>query len=338
MLPAPSSRREHSNRMRLTLLFLMTLLVSGPLARAAEMFPLKPGAVWEYRAEGVADPLIIRVGYNQLYAGGKVYSRLTGYVAQPVWARLDEAGDLYYLDEETGQDLLLTMLDVDNSVWFEAPLRECELEGQAHADKVPYPGPTGAIADTLAVRYRTFSCADAGIEAELFAANVGMVLRSVSSIAGPVVYWLTYADTGSVQLARRNGTTLRLSLEQKDPQKVTARLRLTADLENPSTVVFPSDQEFDFLLRDERGQKVWQWSDGRVFSQVFHERSGDNLSYEVEIPLPVLQQPLPNAFYTVEAWLTTSERERSPRTSAVLRPTEQPDRASSKIQPLRARK
>jgi len=315
----------------------MTLFVSGPSMRAAEMFPLNPGAIWEYRAEGVAEPLIIRVGYNQLYAGGQVYSRLFGYVSQPVWARLDEAGDLYYLDEESGRDRLLTMLDVDNSVWFEAPLRDCEQEGQAHADRVPYPGPTGAIADTLAVRYRTFSCADAGVEAELFAANIGMVLRSVSTIAGPVSYFLTYADTGAVQLAPRNGAALRLSLEQQGAESVTARLRLTADPGAASTIVFPTGQEFDFVLRDERGQKVWQWSDGRVFTQAFHEKPSDNLAYEVEIPLPAVQQPLPNSHYTVEAWLTTVERERSPRISAVLRMEPQPEPNPRKVQPLRAR-
>ncbi len=324
--------------MRLTLFFLMTFLVSSPSMRAAEMFPLNPGAVWEYRAEGVADPLIVRVGLNQLYAGGQIYSRLFGYVSQPVWARLDEAGDLYYLDEETERERLLTMLDVDNAVWFEAPLRDCEQEGQAHADGVPYTGPTGPIADTLAVRYRSFSCADAGVEAELFAANIGMVLRSVSTIAGPVAYWLTYADTGAVQLAPRNSATLRLSLERAGREEVVARLRLTGDAGAAPTVTFASGQEFDFVLRDERGAKVWQWSDGRVFTQALHERPSDNLTYEVRIPLPAVQQPMPNAYYTVEAWLTTADRERSPRISAVLRLEPQQEEELREIQPLRSRK
>ena len=321
--------------MRLTFLVLMTVLVSGGSSGAAEMFPLNPGAVWEYRAEGVAEPLTIQVGLNQLYAGGQVYSRLTGYVAEPLWVRLNEEGDLYYLDEESGQDRLLTMLNADTRAWFEAPYRGCEQEGQAHIDGVPYPGPTGPIADTLVVRYRSFSCADVGVEAELFAANIGMVLRSVSTIAGPVVYWLTYADTGSVQLAPRGGVTLRLAVEVNGDESVTAMLRLTGEPGAGPTLPFPTSQEFDMLLRDESGAVLWRWSDGQVFTPALKERQAVNLSYEVEIPL---QQGLPAGAYKVEAWLTSTTPDRAPRVSAVFRLEPQTDRTDGAIRPLRSRR
>ena len=214
--------------MRKTLLTLLILTAGGAMSQAAELFPLQPGSRWEYRADGMAEPLVMQVGFNQLYVDGRVYSRLTGYVEQPVWARLGEGGDLYYLDEEAGQERILTMFGVDDRLWFEAPLRPCDQEGHAHSDGVPYGGPTGRLGATTAVRYRSFSCADAGVETEQFAANIGMVSRTVTTFAGPVEYKLVYADTGAVQAAPRKGATLRLALE-RDPDKPVLKATLRPD-------------------------------------------------------------------------------------------------------------
>ncbi|MEZ5361928.1 MAG: BsuPI-related putative proteinase inhibitor [Bryobacterales bacterium] len=318
------------------LILLITSIVCGA-AQAANLFPLNPGSVWEYRAEGVQEPLVMRVSSNQLYLmDGRVYSHLTGYVDQPLWVRLDDAGDLVYLDEESSQDNLLTNLHVQDKFWFAAQFRPCEQEGQAHSDRVAYSGPTGSFPETLAVRYRSFSCADAGVEAELFAANVGMVSRTVSTIAGPVVYNLVYADTGSLQLAPRTAATLRLALDQDGERSVTARLRLSGDPDAAPLLEFSSSQEFDMALRDENGAVVWKWSNGQFFTEALHQRQAANLAYEANIPLEIGGKRLPGGTYTVEAWLTTTSVERAPRVSATFRlnPASESPKA---IQPLRSR-
>lgn len=323
--------------MRYRILFLLTASIWCGPAQAATLFPLNPGAVWEYRAEGVQDPLVMRVSSNQLYLfDGRVYSHLTGYVSEPLWVRLNDAGDLVYLDDESGRDLVLTDFGLEAGGRFAAPFRPCEQEGQAHSGRVPYSGPTGSFAETLAVRYRSFSCADAGVEAELFAANIGMVSRSVSTIAGPVIYKLAYADTGSVQLAPRTAATLRLALDQDGERSVTARLRLSGDPDAAPMLEFETSQEFDMVLRDETGAAVWRWSDGRVFAAALHQRQAANLAYEARVPLDLGGKPLPGGSYTVEAWLTTTSTERAPRVSALFRlnPVSEPPKA---YQPLRSR-
>jgi hypothetical protein len=324
--------------MRTILLCFLALAAGGASVQAAELFPLQPGSRWEYRADGVAEPLVVQVGWNQLYLDGRVYSRLTGYVEQPLWVRLGDDGDIYFLDEETSQERFLTMLHVDTRFWFEAPFRACDQEGQTHSDTVPYSGPTGRLNETTAVRYRSFNCADVGVETEQFAANIGMVSRTVTTFAGPLEYKLVYADTGAVQAAPRKGATLRLSLERNpDRPSLKATLRLTSDADTAERLVFPTSQEFDMRLRDASGAVVWTWSDGEFFTPSIHEREAVNLVYEAEIPLDRAGPPLPGGDYVVEAWLTIADIERAPRITTAYRVEGQPE-AKQTVRPLRARR
>lgn len=280
-------------------LFLSLAAMAASL-QAGEMFPLQPGSVWEYRANGVAVPLVISVGHNQLYVQGNVYARLKGYVNEPVWARMNDSNELVYLDEETGREALLTSFALTRDAWFNAPLRTCEQDGQAHSDEVPFSSVVGRIPKTLAVRYRTYGCADAGLEAELFADNVGMVSRIVSTIAGPLRYDLVYADTRALQLAPRQGTTLRLALERIDETSANARLRLSGDPEETAKLRFAGARGYDMALRNEQGELVWRLSDGLVDIPVVFERDASNLFWETVVPIPTA-----GGKYMLEAWLDT---------------------------------
>lgn len=313
------------------------LALVSPALQAADLFPLQPGATWEYRAESVAEPISIRVGLNQLYIGdGRAYSRLIGYVAEPVWVRLNDAGDLVYLNEETNEDRLLTSFQVQRDKWFPAAFRVCEQEGETHSNAVPYHGPTGRFSRTVAVRYRSSSCADSGVENEQFAANVGMVSRSVTTIAGPVLYKLVYADTGSVQAAERRASVLRLSLHPGDDDSIRAIVRLTGDYDAAPTLAFETSQEFDLLLRDTQGAVIWRWSDGRVFAPALHHREAVSLRYEAAVPRRLGGFSLPGGEYTVEAWLTTAQPGPSPRAAAKVFIDGEPTN-SRMIRPFRSR-
>ena len=278
----------------------------------------------------------MRTALNQLYSEGRVYSHLTGYVDEPVWVRLNEAGDLVYLDLETAHERVLTSFARPAPGWFEAPLRGCDQEGRAHTD-APYSGPTGRFAETLPVIYRSFSCADAGLEHELFAENVGMVSRTLTTIAGPVTYKLVYADTRAVQLAPRPSATLRLSVETVDDDNALARLRLTGDPETAPKLTFASSQEFEMVLRHADGRVVWRWSDGRVFLQATVERQAANLLWEATIPLASGAGRLPAGDYTVEAWLNTVGPETRYRVMAALAIAGEPAPDAMRPQPMRAR-
>jgi hypothetical protein len=81
----------------------------------------------------------------------------------------------------------------------------------------------------------------------------------------------------------------------------TATLRLTLD--EPMRVRKPSGQDYDIVLKDDTGQTIWRWSEGKVFPAGIEERllSGRE-QYDVVVPTP--RQP---GKYTVEAWLTAGD-------------------------------
>jgi len=50
----------------------------------------------------------------------------------------------------------------------------------------------------------------------------------------------------------------------------------------PVTLQFSSGKTYDFIIRDRDGQKVWQWSDGKVFTMALQQRElAAGESYEV---------------------------------------------------------
>ncbi len=70
---------------------------------------------------------------------------------------------------------------------------------------------------------------------------------------------------------------------------VRAQIRLVNESPEELRLDFPTSQRFDFLLEDERGAVVFQWSDGKVFLPVLGReivRAGTSLIYEVTFSLP----------------------------------------------------
>ncbi|HWR54507.1 MAG TPA: BsuPI-related putative proteinase inhibitor [Bryobacteraceae bacterium] len=287
-----------------TLTLLLSLCAAMP---AADFLPLEPGNSWTYRQAGGNETFTISVGTTPAVIGGEVYYRLTGYVKEPVWARvIDDA--LYYRDEERERDVLLTLFALVDGAWFEAPLRTCEQEGQPFRNKERYEGPAGHHGSTLVVRYRTFSCADAGVVSEEFLENIGMVRREVTTIAGPRVYELVDARVGGLSLAAKPSTAFRVSLQSIEEKKIAATLKLIVS-GAPVTLKFNSSQEFDAVLKDPKGDTIYVWSSDKAFLQALHERTIEGeATWRFEIPLAkALDQP---GRYTLEGWITSGQSNR----------------------------
>ena len=78
--------------------------------------------------------------------------------------------------------------------------------------------------------------------------------------------------------------------------------------EQPLTITVPSGQEFDLVIRNEAGEEVFRWSDGKFFTQALQTipfSPGERV-YTVDVPLSGGAQPLPPGRYTVEAWIATA--------------------------------
>jgi hypothetical protein len=185
---------------------------------------------------------------------------------------------------------------------------------------VEYQGPAENYnRSALRLDYRSFACADAGVELELYAENVGMLQRVSTTIAGPVTYDLVRASVGSLIVSERPGVSFSVNLRQLT-DRVIANLHLDVSGGNPVRLVFPTSQEYEVVLRDSSGNQIWRWSDGFAFAQAFHQKTVSHLTYSVDIPLIQNGRGLPAGTYLVEAWLTTEPRRFSSAADLVIQP------------------
>ncbi|MBI4893570.1 MAG: hypothetical protein HY821_23320 [Acidobacteria bacterium] len=276
-------------------------------ALAADYLPLQPGNSWTYTHLSSGESFTIRVGTPLSTQEGVIYYRLTGYVDRPLWVRTAANGNLLFLDEETGRDQILTSFEDARGGWAAAPFRVCEQESQPISKSGPYIGPIGEVAATTELQYRSSSCADAGIEAETYAANLGLLRRVVTTIAGFRTFTLVEARIGHLTFAGRPAASFHAAVTQSPGGHLNAALRLTLSTPEPLTLVYPTSQDYDIVLWDSSGRPVHQWSEGRFFTQAIRTREvTSGLAHNVEIPTP-----LPDGAYILEAWLTAGPSQRA---------------------------
>jgi hypothetical protein len=274
---------------------------------AAEALPLDMGNYWIYRDERSGESFEIRVGQPLWLQNGRIYHQLRGYSSERVFARIDERGNLVVLNDETGTESLLTGFAENAETWWHAPNRECSQEGQTQERRVSYEGPGGRWRQAIDIRYRSANCADAGATAEIFAPNIGMLRRTVTTIAGPKTFDLVYAHIGNQIIETRDRARFSVSVDQpvgKDELQVT--LRVDLGFTPFIKLFFPTSQTFDVALRNSSGGIVWSWSDGKVFATAMREQLIGNVWTEtVIIPKPAGDL----TDFTIEGWLTTAPGE-----------------------------
>lgn len=296
---------------------ILLLITTAALANAGEFLPLQTGNTWTYRENATGQSFTVSVGVPFLIEE-TVYHSLRGYVSGPVLVRFDEAqNQIVYFDEERRLELPFISFAPFESGWWNAPLRPCEEEGQTAEKPGRHDGAAGSI-PTLDIRYRSLQCADTGVASEQFAANLGMLRRTVHSLAGPRDFDLVYARVGNLRLGALPQAAFTASADlHKNSEWINLTMRLETN-SNPIRLRFRSGQEYDAVLRDPEGAVVWTWSDGMLFTQSTHELEiSEGWSATVRMPRPVLPGPEPKpGVYTVEAWLTTEPG--SPRYAVTL--------------------
>jgi hypothetical protein len=266
------------------------------VASGADFFPLATGNTWTYKEARFGQTFSIRVGLP-FFINERVYYNLTGYTDSRQLVRLDEQGQLVYLDEDRQVELLLTSFEPFEGGWWDSPGRTCSDWGQTLVKRGTHEGPAGTFNNVLEVRYRTFNCADAGVQQEQYAENIGMVRRVKQSFAGPMTFDLVSARVGKVRI---DSTATGQFKVQAEPS--TDQLAITMTLETPEAVNlwFSSGQEYDLVIFDANGRGVWRWSIDKTFVQALHRTLLGPL-WTVTVKAP----PLPAGNYLVSAWLTT---------------------------------
>lgn len=273
-------------------------------------FPLAPCNQWTYSTADGKGSFTIRVGSTPLITDGQVWHKVWGYAHVPVLMRQSTAGNLYQLDEETGRERLLTSFEVVNGGHFASGLSMCEQEGQPQQQRLPFELPQGVVAAGLEIRYRSFDCADAGVENEVYAENLGLLSRTVQSIAGPRRYELVSARLGALTFTRSSGVDVSIDLphgariprdNQNQPQWITGVLRASVRSAPALQLRFPSSQRFDAEILNADGTVVWRFSDGEMYSPWLNELRVDR-EYSIEFEFPAHQ--LADGEYTLQAWFT----------------------------------
>ncbi len=288
---------------------LLTLFLCASAAFCADYLPLQLGNYWTYRDLASGQTFTIRVGTPLALNDGRTFTRIDGYVNDDLWVRRAEDGSLLQLDEETGNEYPLTSFDVAAPMWAAAPSRGCEHEVQLADKQEPYSGPAGYFADATTLNYRTFSCADAGIISEVYVDKIGLVRRTVQSIAGPRVLDLAEARVGNFAYLGHPAASFDAALSEVEPGKLRAFLRLIIPVGEALYLNYSDSQDYDVALWDSNGNQIYKWSDGMAFAQGERSRRVyGRLTQEVEINL---REPLPDGLYLMEAWLTAGPARRS---------------------------
>ncbi len=277
--------------------------LSAAAVCGGDFLPLAQGNTWTYRESASGQTFTVRVGTPVAMQSGRVYHALTGYVDRQLLVRNDENQQLMYLDEDSGQERFLTSFLADGHIWA-APHRNCTNQGHTQNRRIPYTGPAGSWERTLEIRYMG-QCADAGLESESYAENIGMVRRVAQTIAGPRVFELLHARVGTVIVEGGDRGRFTLSAVQNPLQRLwRVTLRVDMGLAPGLNVRFPSSQDYDVILRDKTGKSVFTWSADKAFLQmerIVNISSG--WSATVDVPFPVGSTDLQ---YSLEAFLTTS--------------------------------
>jgi hypothetical protein len=269
----------------------------------ADLIPLQVGNQWVYEGTGrvAGEPLSVRIEQASQF-GGRTYFRWSGMDGSH-WIRADADGSVYRYDE-TSQTERIVIAPEGVVTPFN---NDCQQIGRVTDTNAEYRGPLGTYrGGVVEVRYGPGVCADAGIEKELYIPFVGLVQRTVTTIAGPVTYDLVYARIGDVTVVTGQETSFTVALDSSSYEVLSrprVRMALRHKADQPLKLEFLSGQEFDIVIWNQRGERVYVWSADKLFPQVVH--TIEVLGERNWTALANLNN-LPPGTYTLEAFLTNS--------------------------------
>lgn len=283
--------------------FLTLFLALGTILSATNFFPLGQGNRWTLKAENGAE-LEIRTGMQFLQHGGEFYWWVSGFDSRPYWMRMTADQELMTLVVEEEAMALARRFGPPGS-HFTTQFAGCPAFAQVSEKRVEWVS-NGRSLQALQVLYEG-GCPDNSLAEELYVENVGLVKRVVNTLIGPVSYHLKEAVVGNLVFRDQSGTTVDLSTPNTrltlDGTKlsVPVQLRLATRGAEPLRLRFIDGQRYDFVLRNERGEAVWRWSDGKVFIQAASEERVTDKSWSEVLEMTV---PGPGE-YRLEGRLTT---------------------------------
>ncbi len=272
---------------------------------AQDYFPLHVGNQWVYRQTGPLplDPVVVDIVESQVMEG-RAFSLLRGLPEGPLWLRQDGDGILYSLDPLTMREAVWARFRTAEGDTYGTAINACNTTAKVDSRNATVKVPAGEWGGALAISYPGPTCADAGVESEVFLPWIGLVKRTSASIAGPASLELIYARVGGVTVLGQPEVSFAVTLDKAVYQPgdmITARLTMRATQPAPVIVNFPSGQRFDLAIRNRAGETVYSWGRDKLFPQVTGTESiqGER-NWVLRAPVPAEA-----GAYAAEAWLAT---------------------------------
>lgn len=289
-----------------SVVFLMSL---GAAAQAA-YFPLQTGNLWVYKQTGgqlPQGPRTIEVGRKATFGGHDYYA--VNFFGRNVWLRETDDEKIYAYDTDLNAETL--WFDFLSKESFSTGVNQCTKSASVDSKGTRYRGPFGEFNNVVTITYQP-SCADAGFISDVFLPYIGLLQHSEQTIGGPVTFDLIYSRTGLTEVADSQisfGLALDATSYTAGAKQAIARMTLRNGTAQTLKLVFPSGQDFDVVIRDDKGNVVYRWSDGRAFTMIVRTvelAPGEAKTFVVALPI----EKLAAGRYTAEANLaTTNPRE-----------------------------
>lgn len=288
-------------------LFCIGLLTTAAYGAGPEYLPLEVGNTWTYRVtQGRAvQPAVIEVVGRET-VNSNAYYRLNAFGTSALVRQSDD-GSLVMWNTEASREMPYLPLGAPEGVDSPAGLDTCSRTARVASRAAKVKTLVGEFDNALELRFVP-NCADAGATVQYFLPYVGLLVYEQSSIAGPVRYELMYSRTGFTTVeAKSNAFTIGTDAQAYKAGESTEMVaRVTLKASEPIQLTFPSGQNTDLRIYNERGESVYIWSADKLFSQAVREvtiQPGER-SWVMQAPLSRLAP----GRYVAEGWLTTTRR------------------------------
>jgi hypothetical protein len=267
---------------------------------------LHVGNQWVYHQEGRVggDPIVVEIAESRSI-GGQFFSLLRGLPEGPLWLRQDPDGVLYDIEIPTMRERVWARFRTPEGGTYNTTINACNSMAKVESRNDTVKVPAGEWGGALRIAYPGPTCADAGVESEVFLPWIGLVKRTSTTIAGPVTLSLMYARVGGVTVLAQPEVSFGVTLDRavyQPGELITARLTIRSTLADPLVLNFASGQRFDMALRNRAGEVVSTWGRDKVFLQVLgSETVGGERNW-------VLRMAAPNeaGTYSAEGFLTAT--------------------------------
>ena len=287
------------------------LLLSSAAVPAAtpDYFPMQVGNSWVYKTTQGRISNVQTIAVEAIdQIDSRNYYRVQ-FFGHTVFVRAQDDGSLVSYDREAKQEKLWLPFAAPEGQRTTSEFDQCTKAATVKSRAASVKTLVGDFNNALHLTYEP-TCADAGVGTQYFLPYVGLIQQESTSIAGPYRHELLYSRTGFTQIETGQvGFTIALdghTYPAQESAEIVVRLTLRSSHPEPLALVFPSGQDFDIKIYDDKGETVYVWSADKLFAQIFRsERFGPGeKTFAVNVPIG----RLPRGRYAAEGYFTTQPR------------------------------